>query len=101
MRFTAVRPVKRGSIFFGKYFAIMIMSAILLLFGTITSLIVGGILIYFKYFERAENGLKYKDSEIRREVVGKISKGGASIVCLPHKVIVRIEGGDSGLDAAN
>ena len=30
-----------------------------------------------------------------------ISREGESIVCLPHKVIVRIEGGESGLDAAN
>lgn len=47
MRFTAVRPVKRGSLFFGKYFAIILMSLILLLFGTITSFIIGGILYGF------------------------------------------------------
>lgn len=47
MRFTAVRPVKRGSLFFGKYLAIVIMSAILLLFGAIASYIVGGILYGF------------------------------------------------------
>ncbi len=47
MRFTALRPVKRGSIFFGKYFAILTMCFILLLFGTITSLCVGGILFGF------------------------------------------------------
>lgn len=44
MRFTAIRPIKRSSIFLGKYFAILIMSFILLAFGTITSLCVGGIL---------------------------------------------------------
>ena len=32
---------------------------------------------------------------------GVIRDGTVPIVCLPHKVIVRIEGGDSGLDAAN
>jgi hypothetical protein len=32
---------------------------------------------------------------------GEIRYEGQTIVCLPHKVIVRIEGGDSGLDAAN
>ena len=47
MRFTAMRPVKRGSIFFGKYLAILLMSAILLLFGTIASFIVGGIVFGF------------------------------------------------------
>ncbi|MBO5910057.1 MAG: ABC transporter permease, partial [Clostridia bacterium] len=44
MRFIALRPIKRSSLFFGKYFAIIIMSFILLLFGTITSMIVGGIM---------------------------------------------------------
>ncbi len=48
MRFTALRPVKRTSLFFGKYFAIMIMSFILLAFGTITSMTVGGILYGFE-----------------------------------------------------
>ena len=47
MRFTAIRPVTRGSLFFGKYFAIVIMSAILLLFSTVTSLCVGGIIYGF------------------------------------------------------
>ena len=47
MRFTALRPIKRSSLFFGKYFAIAIMSFILLLFGTITSFITGGILYGF------------------------------------------------------
>ena len=47
MRFTAIRPVTRGSIFFGKYLAIVIMSTILLLFSTITSLCVGGIIYGF------------------------------------------------------
>lgn len=47
MRLTAIRPVKRGSIFFGKYLSILIISLILLVFGTITSLIVGGILFGF------------------------------------------------------
>lgn len=32
---------------------------------------------------------------------GVIRDGTVPIVCLPHKVIVRIEGGESGLDAAN
>ena len=32
---------------------------------------------------------------------GVINDGTVPIVCLPHKVIVRIEGGESGLDAAN
>ncbi|MBQ3502903.1 MAG: ABC transporter permease subunit, partial [Clostridia bacterium] len=48
MRFTALRPVKRGSIFFGKYLSIIIMSSILLLFATITSFIVGGIVFGFE-----------------------------------------------------
>ena len=48
MRFTALRPVKRSSLFFGKYFAIVIMSLILLLFGTVTSMTVGGILYGFE-----------------------------------------------------
>ena len=47
MRFTAIRPVTRGSLFFGKYLAIIIMSTILLLFSTITSLCVGGIIYGF------------------------------------------------------
>lgn len=47
MRFTAIRPVKRSSVFVGKYLAIILMSLILLLFGTITSLTVGGILYGF------------------------------------------------------
>lgn len=48
LRFTALRPVKRGSIFVGKYLAIVCMSLILLLFATITSFIVGGILFGFE-----------------------------------------------------
>ena len=32
---------------------------------------------------------------------GFISDGTVPIACLPHKLIIRIEGGDSGLDAAN
>ena len=32
---------------------------------------------------------------------GVIKDGTVPIVCLPHKVIVRIEGGESGFDAAN
>ena len=48
MRLTAIRPIKRSSLFFGKYFAILIMCLILLLFGTITSLLVGGILYGFE-----------------------------------------------------
>jgi len=32
---------------------------------------------------------------------GVITDGTVPIVCLPHKVIVRIEGGASGLDASN
>ena len=32
---------------------------------------------------------------------GVIKDGTVPIVCLPHKVIVRIEGGKTGLDAAN
>ena len=32
---------------------------------------------------------------------GVIKDGSVPIVCLPNKVIVRIEGGESGLDAAN
>ncbi len=47
MRFTAIRPIKRSSLYFGKYLAIIIMSFILLIFGTITSLSVGGILFGF------------------------------------------------------
>lgn len=47
MRFTALRPIKRSSLFMGKYLAIMLMAFILLMFGTITSLIVGGIVFGF------------------------------------------------------
>lgn len=48
MRFTALRPIKRGTIFFGKFLAILIMSSIILLFGAITSFIVGGIMFGFE-----------------------------------------------------
>jgi len=47
LRFAAIRPVKRGSLLLGKYFAIIIMSLVLLLFGSITSLCVGGIMYGF------------------------------------------------------
>ena len=47
MRFTAIRPVSRGSLFFGKFVAIIVMSTILLLFSTATSLCVGGIMYGF------------------------------------------------------
>jgi len=47
MRIVAIRPVKRGSLFMGKYFAIIAMSLLLLLFGTVTSFVVGGILFGF------------------------------------------------------
>lgn len=48
MRFTAIRPVSRGSIFFGKYLSIIIMSFILLLFAGVTSFVTGGIIFGFK-----------------------------------------------------
>ena len=44
MRLVAIRPVKRGSIFFGKYLSILLISLILLVFGTATSFIVGSII---------------------------------------------------------
>lgn len=47
MRFIAIRPISRGSMFLGKYFAVIIMSAILLIFSTITSLCIGGIMYGF------------------------------------------------------
>lgn len=47
MRFTAIRPIKRSSIYMGKYLSIILMSLILLVFGTITSLCVGGIVYGF------------------------------------------------------
>ena len=47
MRFTAIRPIKRGSIYMGKYLSIVLMSLILLVFGAITSLCVGGIVYGF------------------------------------------------------
>ncbi len=42
MRYLAMRPVGRTGIYFGKFFAILIMSLILILFSTVISLIVGG-----------------------------------------------------------
>jgi len=48
MRFTAIRPVKRGSLFFGKYLAVVLMSLILLIFGAVSSFIVGGIMFGFE-----------------------------------------------------
>jgi len=42
MRFVAIRPISRTSIILGKFFAIAIMSLILLLFGSLVSFIVGG-----------------------------------------------------------
>ena len=47
MRFTAMRPVKRGSLLIGKYLAIILISFIMLLFGAITSFIMGGIMYGF------------------------------------------------------
>ena len=42
MRFVAIRPISRTSIILGKFFAISIMSLIILLFGSLVSFIVGG-----------------------------------------------------------
>ena len=42
MRYLAMRPVGRTGIYFGKLFAILIMSLILILFSIVISLIVGG-----------------------------------------------------------
>ena len=42
LRFTAIRPVTRTSLFFGKFFAIAIISLILLIFSSIATIIVGG-----------------------------------------------------------
>lgn len=42
MRFVAIRPISRTSIILGKFFAISLMSLILLVFGSLVSFIVGG-----------------------------------------------------------
>ncbi len=42
MRYLAIRPVSRTSMFFGKWLSILIMSSILMLFSLIISLCVGG-----------------------------------------------------------
>ena len=42
MRYLAIRPVSRTNMFFGKWFAIIIMSIILMLFSFVISLCVGG-----------------------------------------------------------
>lgn len=42
MRFVAIRPISRTSIILGKFFAIALMSLILLTFGSLISFIVGG-----------------------------------------------------------
>lgn len=44
MRFTAIKPIKRGSIFFGKYLAIMIISAIMLVISSLLAFLVGAIM---------------------------------------------------------
>lgn len=41
MRYYAIRPIKRSSILFGKFFAIIIMSTIMILFSTIIAMCVG------------------------------------------------------------
>ena len=48
MRYLAIRPVKRSSILFGKFLAIAIMSAILITFSGILSVIVGGCIYSFR-----------------------------------------------------
>lgn len=47
MRYLAIRPVKRTSILFGKFFAIAIMSTILVVFSGIISVLVGGFIYGF------------------------------------------------------
>lgn len=47
MRYLAIRPVKRTSILFGKFFAIAIMSFILIVFSGTISIIVGGCIYGF------------------------------------------------------
>ena len=42
LRFTAIRPVGRTSLYFGKFFAIAIMTLILLIFSAIACIVVGG-----------------------------------------------------------
>ncbi len=49
MRYLSIRPVNRTSVLWGKYLAIIVMSAILLVFSTIISLIVGGFAYGFNF----------------------------------------------------
>lgn len=48
MRFTSIRPVSRGAIFFGKYLSIIIISFVILLFATLAAFITGGVLFGFE-----------------------------------------------------
>lgn len=47
MRYLAIRPVSRTSLFFGKMLSIIFMSVILILFSSIISLLVGGVIYGF------------------------------------------------------
>ena len=42
LRFTAIRPVNRTSLYFGKFFAIAIITFILLVFSAVATIVVGG-----------------------------------------------------------
>jgi len=42
MRYLAIRPISRNNMFFGKWFAILIMSLILILFSGVIAVLVGG-----------------------------------------------------------
>jgi len=42
MRYFAIRPISRGNIFFGKMFAILLMSVIMIIFSSLIALCVGG-----------------------------------------------------------
>ncbi len=48
MRYLAIRPVNRTSMFFGKWFAILLMSLILIIFSSIIALCVGGAVYGFE-----------------------------------------------------
>ncbi|MBR1987582.1 MAG: ABC transporter permease subunit [Clostridia bacterium] len=48
LRYFAMRPVKRSELLFGKFFATVIMSLILIIFSGIISLLVGGAVFGFK-----------------------------------------------------
>ena len=94
MRFISIRPVSRTKLYWGKFFFIAIISLIMLIFATITSLIVGGIFKTSIPPERQYRGhygitcsLRFNDNTSNRQVIRSYTLDEDSMVDNPYRLI--------------